>query len=65
MSVPYTIRSVPRNLHHAWKVVSSLRSVSMRVYILRALRRQLELDIDAFKQKDVLKEDLKKRLEVI
>lgn len=65
MSVPYTIRSVPKNLHHAWKVIASLQSMSMRLYILRALRRQLEADIDSFKQKDVLKEDLKKKLEVV
>lgn len=64
MPTPFTIRDVPDNLHSTWKVISSLKKVSMRLYVLRALRHQLELDIDVFQEKDVLRGDLKKKLEV-
>lgn len=55
MATAFTIRSIPANLHKSWKVVSSLKDVSMRLYILRALRRQIEKDIDSFDQKTSLK----------
>ena len=52
----FTIRSIPTNLHHSWKTISSLHSVSMRLYILRALRRQVEQDIKTLKRETVLNE---------
>lgn len=52
----FTIRSVPENLHHTWKVLSSLKSVSMRIYILRALRSQVTKDLDGMKQDSILRE---------
>lgn len=50
----FTIRNIPKNLHHAWKVISSVKDVSMRVYILKALRKQVEADLK--NNKNLLKE---------
>lgn len=61
----FTLRSIPKDLHYAWKVISSLKSCSMRIYILRALRKQLESDITSFEEDNVLKDTLKKKLEKI
>lgn len=60
----FTIRTVPVNLHDTWRVVSSLKSISMRLYVLKALRRQLEVDIDLFKQDGILQDNVKKKLTV-
>ena len=58
MAQAFTIRSIPKNLHHSWKVISSLKSISMRLYILRALRRQIEKDINALEETTLKKHDL-------
>lgn len=58
MANAFTIRSIPVNLHKSWKVVSSLKDISMRLYILRALRKQVEKDIDALEKTTLKKHDL-------
>ncbi len=58
MAQAFTIRSIPKNLHHSWKVISSLKSISMRLYILRALRRQIEKDINVLEETTLKKHDL-------
>lgn len=58
MANAFTLRSIPKNLHHSWKVISSLKSTSMRLYILRALRKQVEKDIDALEKTTLKKHDL-------
>ena len=54
----FTIRSIPKNLHHSWKVISSLKSISMRLYILKALRKQVEKDIDTLEKTTLRKQEL-------
>lgn len=54
----FTIRSIPKNLHHSWKVISSLKSMSMRLYILRALRKQVETDIGLLQETALKKHKL-------
>jgi hypothetical protein len=54
----FTLRAIPKNLHHSWKVISSLKNISMRLYILRALRRQVENDIDALEKTTLNKSKL-------
>lgn len=54
MAHAFTIRSIPKNIHHSWKLVSHLQSVSMRLYLLRALRRQIERDVETMQQEKIL-----------
>ena len=56
--IAFTIRSIPKKLHHSWKVISSLKSISMRLYILKALRTQVEKDIDALEKTTLKKHEL-------
>jgi hypothetical protein len=65
MPIPYTIRECPDNLHYAWKIISALRSTSMRVYILKALREQLKKDIAVLQKNDSSISDLIEKLEVV
>lgn len=58
MAHAFTIRSIPTNLHYSWKVVSNLKSISMRLYILKALRIQIEKDIDVLEKTTLKKRDL-------
>jgi hypothetical protein len=58
MAIAFTIRSVPKNLHHSWKVISSLKSISMRLYILKALRKQVEADIHLIGETTLKKHEL-------
>jgi hypothetical protein len=65
MPIPYTIREVPDNLHYSWKIMASMKSVSMRMYILKALRKQLQIDIDSFRKDQKAVSELKEKLEVL
>jgi len=56
----FTLRSIPGKLHHSWKTVSNLKGCSMRLYALRALRKQLELDMWTLEKKNILKEKLER-----
>ena len=58
MAQAFTLRAIPKNLHHSWKVISSLKSISMRLYILKALRKQVEKDIDALEKTTLKKQEL-------
>lgn len=58
MAHAFTIRSIPTKLHYSWKVVSNLKSISMRLYILKALRIQIEKDIDVLEKTTLKKRDL-------
>lgn len=53
--IAFTIRAMPGELHKAWKTISSLKGISMRLYILRALRKQVEKDINSLNQETSLK----------
>lgn len=54
----FTVRSIPVKLHHSWKVISSLKSISMRLYLLKALKNQVEKDIDALDKTTLKKHKL-------
>lgn len=43
----YTIREIPTDLHNAWKSVAGLMGLTMKEYVFRALRNQLNIDLKA------------------
>ena len=57
----FTVRSIPESVHHSWKVISALKGCTMREYLLHALRKQLEVDVESFQKKEVLKKEKDER----
>jgi predicted HicB family RNase H-like nuclease len=41
----YTLRKVPGDLHKAWKIAAAMKSISMRDYLIIALRAQVSNDL--------------------
>ena len=45
-TIPFLFRDVPESLHTSWGIMSKLRNLSMRAYLLVALEAQVERDKD-------------------
>ena len=41
----YTLRNVPEDIHRAWKISAMMKSVTMREYVILALRIQVSKDL--------------------
>lgn len=45
-TIPFLLRDVPESLHITWSIMSKLRGLTMRAYLLLALEAQTERDKD-------------------
>lgn len=54
----FLLRDVPESLHISWGIMSKVRGLTMRAYLLVALEAQVERDKDRLGER--LKEEAKK-----